>query len=110
MFLSPVTRPEKDRNWTFKHYASHSSSASKLGSLNSFGLPPNTASLSNSDASGTLAGKFLTNSCNILIKLLEISPETGWDIKEIVLPCTLVVEAVELASGPDRTSKLEESL
>src|SRR5271155_976552 len=81
--------------------AFHSSSASKVGSSNSFGLPPNTASLSNSDASGTLAGKALTNSCNVLMKLLEIGPETGWDVKEMVLPCRLVVEAVELTSGSD---------
>jgi hypothetical protein len=36
------------------------------------------------------------------MKLLEIGPETGWDIREMpmVLPCTLG-EAVELATGSD---------
>ena len=47
----------------------------KLRRRNSFAIPPNTASLSNSDASGTLAGKFLTKSCNALMKPLEIGPE-----------------------------------
>ena len=105
--MSPSTpQPSVDFKMLFSD-ASHSSSASKVGSLNSFGLPPNTASLSNSDASETCAGKALTNSCNILMKTLEIGRETGWDIKEI-LPCMLVtvVDVVELASGSDSKESL----
>ena len=30
------------------------------------------------------------------MKLLEISLEAGWDIEEMILPCTLVVEAMEV--------------
>ena len=48
----------------------------KLCRRNSFTFPQNTASLSNLDASGTLAGKFLTKACNTLMKPLEIAPET----------------------------------
>jgi hypothetical protein len=37
------------------------------------------------------------------MKPLEIGHKTGWDIKEMVLPCMLVtvVDVVELASGSD---------
>ena len=53
----------------------------KLCRHNSFAFPQNTASLSNLDASGTLAGKFLTKSCNTLMKLLEIGPEMCLNIE-----------------------------
>ena len=54
--------------------------------------------LSISDASGTLAGKSLTKFRNVLMKLSEIGSETGLNIREMVFPCTAVVEAVGIVS------------
>ena len=52
------------------------------------------ASLSNSDPSGTLAGKFLTKSWNALMKLLELVPEMDSDVElETAFLCSAVLEA-----------------
>lgn len=92
-------QPSIDFNMLFS-IVSHRSSASKVGSLNSFGLLLNTAILSNSEASGTLPGKCLTKSHNILTKVLEIGPEPGRGIEEPVfgLHCMVITEVVGLVS------------
>ena len=76
----------------------HNSSAPNAASSNSFGFHPNAANLSNYDASGTLVGKSLTKSHNVLMKPSEICPESGLDIRETVSPFMEVAEAVSIAS------------
>ena len=73
------------------------------GTLLHFSFCPNTASLSTSDASGTLAGKSLAKFHNVLMKLSEIGSKTGLNVREMVLPCMAVVEAVGIMSPIYRT-------
>ena len=89
--MFPVPQPNIDFKTPFS-VVSHNSSVSNASSSNSFGFRPNATSLSNSDASGTLAGKSLTKFHNVLMKLSEIGPATGLNIGETVSSCTAVVE------------------